>query len=105
MLLAQVGHQPLFPCPFCGNDEPEMVQTGTSRRSCIVACGNCGARHESGDSGVSSGTSWNQRTAAQRTIEACEIAHELMMGLAYEGDSTVIPRFAERISALRSRPV
>lgn len=51
----------LKPCPFCGNKEPEIERFGTHRQSCIVACGSCGARHESSDEGEDSGTSWNHR--------------------------------------------
>lgn len=53
--------QSLLPCPFCGHDTPEFERLGTSSQSCIVACGNCGARHESGDEYLASGTSWNCR--------------------------------------------
>lgn len=51
----------LRPCPFCGNTEPEFERVGTPRQSCIVACGECGARHESSDEGKDSGASWNRR--------------------------------------------
>lgn len=53
----------LLPCPFCGHDSPEFERMGTSRQSCIVICGNCGARHESGDEYLRSGSSWNTRAA------------------------------------------
>lgn len=52
--------QRLKPCPFCGG-EAEFERLGTGRVSCIVVCYGCGARHESGDSGAASGTSWNRR--------------------------------------------
>jgi Lar family restriction alleviation protein len=50
----------LLPCPFCGG-RAEVEQAGTRLRSCIVACSNCGCRHESGDEEPSSGRSWNMR--------------------------------------------
>jgi len=53
----------LLPCPFCGG-EAEFERMGTPRQSCIVVCGNCGARHESGDEGARNGTQWNRRAAA-----------------------------------------
>ena len=51
----------LLPCPFCGHDTPEFERMGDRRQSCIVICGNCGARHESSDEGEHCGSSWNQR--------------------------------------------
>ena len=54
----------LKPCPFCGGDA-EFERLGTGRQSCIVACGNCGARHESSDEYERSGSSWNQRAAPE----------------------------------------
>jgi Lar family restriction alleviation protein len=50
----------LDPCPFCGG-EAEFERQGTGRQSCIVTCTNCGARHESGDTGDHNGSSWNSR--------------------------------------------
>lgn len=55
-------HCELLPCPFCGG-EAEFEREGTSRRSCIVRCRNCGARHESSDEGKRSGRSWNTLAA------------------------------------------
>jgi Lar family restriction alleviation protein len=55
-------HCELLPCPFCGG-EAEFEREGTNRRSCIVRCRNCGARHESSDEGKRSGGSWNTRAA------------------------------------------
>lgn len=52
----------LLPCPFCGHETPEFERMGNRRQSCIVICGNCGARHESGDEGSRNGSSWNQRS-------------------------------------------
>lgn len=54
----------LLPCPFCGHDSPEFERMGTPRQSCIVVCGNCGARHQSSDEGERSGTQWNCREGA-----------------------------------------
>ena len=51
----------LLPCPFCGHNTPEFERLGTVRQSCIVVCGNCGARHESSDEDERSGMSWNTR--------------------------------------------
>lgn len=53
----------LKPCPFCGG-EAEIERIGSRRASCIVACTNCGARHEGPDEGEQSGASWNLRDAA-----------------------------------------
>lgn len=53
----------LKPCPFCGG-KAEFERTGTGRQSCVVACGNCGARHESSDEYGRSGDSWNERAAS-----------------------------------------
>lgn len=53
--------EPLKPCPFCGNKTPEFERLGDWRRSCVVACGGCGARHVSGDEGKHNGSSWNER--------------------------------------------
>lgn len=50
----------LKPCPFCGGSA-EFERTGNHRHSCIVACTNCGCRHESGDEDEHSGESWNRR--------------------------------------------
>lgn len=50
----------LKPCPFCGFDA-EFERLGDRRQSCIVACQNCGCRHESGDEGNFCGQSWNLR--------------------------------------------
>ncbi len=58
----------LLPCPFCG-DEAEYVRRGTSRQSCIVACTNCGAKHESSDQDWYNGKSWNHRVAPEAAKE------------------------------------
>ena len=50
----------LKPCPFCGG-QAYIEQRGTPRQSCIVECGSCGLRHDSGDEGDRCGTSWNRR--------------------------------------------
>lgn len=52
----------LKPCPFCGG-AAEFEREGTPRRSCIVACTQCGARHESGDQDWCNGSSWNSRAS------------------------------------------
>ncbi|WP_439606823.1 Lar family restriction alleviation protein [Hydrogenophaga sp.] len=51
----------LAPCPFCGSTGAQFERIGTPRQSCIVACNNCGARHESSDEGLACGSSWNDR--------------------------------------------
>ena len=50
----------LRPCPFCGG-AAGFERCGDRRQSCIVACSECGARHESGDTCERSGSSWNTR--------------------------------------------
>ena len=50
----------LLPCPFC-NGDAEFQRLGDRRQSCIVACTNCGARHESPDQDEFNGSSWNRR--------------------------------------------
>ena len=52
----------LLPCPFCGG-EAQIEQRGTPRQSCVVECGSCGLRHDSGDEGERCGASWNRRAA------------------------------------------
>jgi hypothetical protein len=46
----------------------EFERTGTPRRSCIVVCHSCGARHESSDEDERSGMSWNERAADAMSI-------------------------------------
>ena len=53
----------LKPCPFCGG-HAYLERTGTRHQSCIVACSDCGARHESSDEDERSGQSWNRRVPA-----------------------------------------
>lgn len=48
----------LLPCPFCGGDA-EVVQLGTGRQSCQVACTNCSCTLESNENGA--GYYWNHR--------------------------------------------
>ena len=62
--------QALAPCPFCGNTSPSFERLGNRGQSCIVACGNCGCRHESSDEGGNNGQSWNDRAALTSTTEA-----------------------------------
>jgi Lar family restriction alleviation protein len=50
---------PLLPCPFCGG-EAEFVRHGTPRQSSIIACTDCGARVETGET-WNEGQLWNQR--------------------------------------------
>ena len=58
----------LLPCPFCGHETPGIERPGTSRQSCIVACGHCGTRHESSDEGSDSGASWNTRACVEHAL-------------------------------------
>jgi len=50
----------LKPCPFCGG-EAEIERIGTRRQSCIIACTECGCRHEGADEGDRCGSEWNCR--------------------------------------------
>ena len=59
----------LLPCPFCGEEKPQMVRIGTHRQSCQIACGNCGASHESSDEGEQSGSSWNTRAVIAQPVQ------------------------------------
>jgi Lar family restriction alleviation protein len=63
------AREALKPCPFCGHTTPYFERMGTPRQSCIVACGNCGCRHESSDEGENSGRSWNERAQAAQQRE------------------------------------
>jgi Lar family restriction alleviation protein len=49
----------LLPCPFCGG-EPEFVRHGSPCQSSIVACQDCGARVETGET-WNEGQLWNRR--------------------------------------------
>lgn len=55
----------LAPCPFCGG-EAHFERTGTPRQSCIVACTECGARLETGETWEHSGKAWNRRAECHR---------------------------------------
>lgn len=66
----------LKPCPFCGHDTPEFERMGTPRQSCIVICGNCGARHESSDEGDRCGQSWNERASDRAALAAADAAKQ-----------------------------
>ena len=57
----------LKPCPFCGDENIEVVRTGTPRRSCIVACTNCSCSLESNEQGY--GYWWNWRYNEQEEIK------------------------------------
>lgn len=58
----------LLPCPFCGG-EALLERRGSRRKSCLVACTNCGVRHESADEDERSGESWNTRAALAQGAE------------------------------------
>lgn len=53
----------LKPCPFCGGSA-EVEREGTPRRSCIVACTECGAQLESNETGA--GHDWNHRVTPEQ---------------------------------------
>ena len=111
---ATTPSQPLKPCPFCG-EAAAFERLGSGRQSCIVACGSCGARHESGDSGDLSGRSWNRRHGAfnpnardpvAAKLEADEdgllrVKHALM-GLRIYGNSNAPDLM---VAAIRGRAV
>jgi Lar family restriction alleviation protein len=61
--VGKIVSEELKPCPFCGG-AAHIEQRGTPRQSCIVECGSCGLRHDSGDEGDMCGMSWNRRTAS-----------------------------------------
>ena len=63
----------LKPCPFCGG-LAYFERTGTRRQSCIVACTECGARHESADEWAHSGTAWNRRAEAAPIVPVAHVA-------------------------------
>lgn len=81
----------LLPCPFCGNDEPAFERTGTSRHSCIVACGNCGCRHESGDEYGNSGKSWNTRAALSQRAPTAAADFGIPISAASTEAAPVVP--------------
>jgi len=61
----------LKPCPFCGG-EATIERKGTARQSMIIACTNCGGRHESGDVvGLtpSSRYAWNNRYELKEVLK------------------------------------
>ena len=76
----------LLPCPFCGHTTPYFERMGTPRQSCIVACGDCGARHESSDEGTRSGSSWNTRAALAAQQPAVPAGWGLETGTGGFGD-------------------
>lgn len=68
----------LKPCPFCGG-EAEIERMGTNRQSCIIACTECGCRHEGPDEYDRCGYQWNLRAtdqahAAKTKAEEAELA-------------------------------
>jgi Lar family restriction alleviation protein len=77
----------LLHCPFCGGSA-NFEQKGTPRVSCIVACDDCGARLESGDTGSNCGAAWNRRAAGWISVKdrmpsdvtACRIMIYRMVG-------------------------
>ena len=66
----------LLPCPFCDHDTPEFERLGTGRQSCIVVCGNCGCRHESGDELDDCGKSWNTRAIESQAAQIAALTAE-----------------------------
>ena len=62
-----MSDETLKPCPFCGRADIEVERVGTHRASCIVNCGWCGARRESGAEGPGSpAVTWNERADEAR---------------------------------------
>lgn len=91
----------LRPCPFCGNGEPEFERLGDRRQSCIVACGHCGARHESSDEGESNGQSWNRRPREDALLAHLAKLRDLIARIANIRDD--MARGLDRLAAL-ARP-
>ena len=57
--------QDLKLCPFCGG-KPQIERKGTARRSQIIYCEDCGARHECGDIWGIGEPQWNQRWVCRK---------------------------------------
>ncbi|WP_164855554.1 Lar family restriction alleviation protein [Bordetella avium] len=51
----------LEPCPFCGCASAYFERIGTPFQSCVVECGDCGARLEANEEGQDCGNAWNSR--------------------------------------------
>ncbi|MFU1906851.1 Lar family restriction alleviation protein [Bordetella avium] len=58
----------LEPCPFCGCASAYFERIGTPFQSCVVECGDCGARLETGEEGQDCGCAWNHRAAPAPVI-------------------------------------
>lgn len=74
----------LLPCPFCGG-QASFERRGTPRQSCIVVCGWCGCRHESGDEGAKCGESWNTRQPAMPADAEFQITQDGFIVAGAEG--------------------
>ena len=82
----------LKPCPFCGG-EAEVERPGTTRQSCIIACTECGCRHEGPDEYEKCGYQWNMRTTDQAHT-AKTWAEEAELAAAQELDEVKAERDA-----------
>jgi len=91
----------LAPCPFCGG-EPYLKRRGAPHQSCIVVCSNCGCRHESGDEGEESGTSWNRRADTQRELNLSTLVKHMAVTMRKPHHIGERKRIAEQaLDALR----
>jgi hypothetical protein len=54
-------------CPFCGS-KADIVAMGTSRRSMIIGCVDCGCDLETNETLVDENISWNQRAPQDNWI-------------------------------------
>jgi len=84
----------LKPCPFCSG-KAEMERPGTPRQSCIVACTDCGARHEGPDEGVNSGAAWNRRAPEASASGDAEALHSELTPCMEEAPLVVVRFFIE----------
>jgi NMD protein affecting ribosome stability and mRNA decay len=74
----------LLLCPFCGS-EAEFERHGTNRQSSIVACQQCGARVETGET-WNEGQLWNTRSVpAAGTLPDRERLAEIMYTACHKG--------------------
>lgn len=60
----------LLPCPFCGG-EAHFERVGTNKVSCIVACEDCGASLETGET-WDSGANWNTRAQLDEAVRVID---------------------------------
>ena len=72
----------LKPCPFCGG-EAAFERLGCRKASTVVACGDCGAALENGET-FKHGRAWNTRAPDPRDARIAELEVEVrqLRGLA-----------------------